>query len=171
VNNTHALDASDLDTSQSTTELYKLQGKVSGEKSFQSGSTTAKSTTSRNIAPTTNLSKKATQNSSNAGGHKNPPHDKIDISHKLPMRKKRKNVVGKTKDPKTEIENTPRDQLITIKNFRDTTYTRNSRGPNYFVLGRRGQENPSLQEKTSRSQGARAIPKVQITMFWVEGDE
>ena len=31
----------------------------------------------------------------------------------------------------------PRDHLLTVKDFRDTTYTRNSRGPNYFVMGGR----------------------------------
>jgi hypothetical protein len=37
-------------------------------------------------------SKKATHNSSNGGGDKNRPRYKIDSSHKLPTRKKRKNL-------------------------------------------------------------------------------
>jgi hypothetical protein len=39
-------------------------------------------------------SKKETQNYSNAGGDNNPSHGKIDSSYNLPMRKKRKNIVG-----------------------------------------------------------------------------
>jgi hypothetical protein len=92
----------------------------------------------------THPSKKATQNSSNAGGDKNPPRGKIDSSHKLPVRKKRKNVVGKVEELETESEDTPRDHLLTVKDFRDTSCTSNSRGPNYFVLEEGDQETPSL---------------------------
>jgi hypothetical protein len=102
--NTPAPDAGDLETLQSTTELYKQQGKGPGEKSVQSPATTPKSTTSQSIAPTTHPSKKETQNSSNGGGDKNPPRGKIDSSHKLPVRKKRKNVVGQAEEPETESE-------------------------------------------------------------------
>ena len=93
--NTLALDVGDLETLQSTNELYKQQGKGPGEKSVQSPTATPKSTTSQSIAPTTHLSKKETHNSSNGGGDKNPPRGKIYSSHKLHVRKKRKNVVGK----------------------------------------------------------------------------
>jgi hypothetical protein len=50
-------------------------------------------------------SKKATQKHSNGGGDKNPPRGKIDSSHKIPVTKKRKNIVGKAKEPETESEN------------------------------------------------------------------
>jgi hypothetical protein len=109
--------------------------------------------TSRNIAPTTHPSKKATHNSSNARGDKNPPHGKIDSSYKLPVRKKRKNVAGQVEEPKTESEDTPRDHLLTIKYFRDTAYTINLRGPNYFVLRRRGPRDPLLIGKYFRDTG------------------
>jgi hypothetical protein len=101
--NTPALDAGDLETLQSTIELYKQQGKGPGENSVQYPATTPKSTTSWSIAPTAHPSKKETQNLSNGGGDKNPPHGKIDSSDKLPVRKKRKNVVGQAEEP--EIEN------------------------------------------------------------------
>jgi hypothetical protein len=84
--------------------LYKQQGKGPDEKSVQSPTSTPKSTTSWSIAPTAHPSKKATQNSSNEGGDKNPPRGKIDSSHKLPVRKKRKNVVGQAEEPETESE-------------------------------------------------------------------
>jgi hypothetical protein len=102
--NTPSPDAGDLETLQSTTELYKQQGKGPGEKSVQSLATTPKSTTSQSIAPMAHPSKKETHNSSNRGGDKNPPHGKIDSSHKLPVRKKRKNIVGQAEEPETESE-------------------------------------------------------------------
>jgi hypothetical protein len=49
-------------------------------------------------------SKKATQKSSNGGGDKNPLYRKIDSSHKLPLTKKRKNIVGQAEEPKIEVE-------------------------------------------------------------------
>jgi hypothetical protein len=52
----------------------------------------------------THPSKKETQNYSNRGGDKNPPHSKIDSSHKLLARKKRKNIVGKAEEPEIESE-------------------------------------------------------------------
>jgi hypothetical protein len=33
---------------------------------------------------------------------------------------------------------TPRDHLLTVKDFRDIACMSNSRGPNYFILGGRG---------------------------------
>jgi hypothetical protein len=50
--------------------------------------------TSRSIAPTTHSSKKETHNSSNI----------IDSSHKLLVKKKRNNFVGKAKEPEIESE-------------------------------------------------------------------
>jgi hypothetical protein len=90
--NTPASDVDDLDTLQSTTELYKQQGKGPVEKSVQLSDTTPKSTTSRSITPTTQTSKKTTQNSSNRGCDNNPPHPKIDSSHKLLVKRKRKKL-------------------------------------------------------------------------------
>jgi hypothetical protein len=58
--NTPISDDGDVETLQSTTELYKQQGKGSSEKSVQSSTSTPKSRTSRSIAPTTHPSKKAT---------------------------------------------------------------------------------------------------------------
>jgi len=104
VNNTPAPDAGELETLQRTNELYKQQGKGPSEKSVKSRAATSKSTASRSIAPTNHPSKKATHNSSNKEGDKNPPRGKIDSSHKLPMRKKRKNVVEQAEEPRTESE-------------------------------------------------------------------
>jgi hypothetical protein len=69
------------------------------------------------------------------------------------MRKKRKNIVGKEEEPETESEDTPRDHLLTFKDFRYTTCTSNSKGPNYFVLGRRGPIYPLLTVKYFRDTG------------------
>jgi hypothetical protein len=102
--NTHSPHDGDIETFQIITELYKQQRKGPDEKSVQSPDNTPKSTTSQSITPTTHPSKKSTQNSSNGVGDKNPPHGKIDSSHKLPMRKKRKNVVGQAEEPETESE-------------------------------------------------------------------
>jgi hypothetical protein len=81
----------DVETLQSATELYRQHGKVSSEKSAQSLANTPKSMTSRSIASTTHPNKKTTHKYSNGGGDKNPPHIKIDSSHKIPLTKKRKN--------------------------------------------------------------------------------
>jgi hypothetical protein len=94
----------DAETLQSVTELYRQQGKVSGEKSAQSPANTPKSMTSWSIASTTHPSKKATQKSSNEGGDKNPPRIKIDSSHKIPLTKKRKNNAGQADEPEIESE-------------------------------------------------------------------
>jgi hypothetical protein len=102
--NTPASGDCDVETLQSMTELYRQQGKVSGEKSVQSPTNTPKSTTSQSIASTTHPSKKETQKSSNGGGDKNPPRTKIDSSHKVPLTKKRKNIVGQADEPKIESE-------------------------------------------------------------------
>jgi hypothetical protein len=76
--------------------------KYPGEKSTQSPANTPKSTTSRSIASTVHPSKKATEKSSNEGGYKNPPRINIDISHKIPVEKKRRNNAGKAKEPQIE---------------------------------------------------------------------
>jgi hypothetical protein len=80
-------------TLQSVNELYRQQGKVSGEKSAQSLASTPNSMTSQSITSMTHPSKKETQKYSNEGGDKNSPRTKIDSSHKFPLTKKRKNIV------------------------------------------------------------------------------
>jgi hypothetical protein len=83
----------DLEMILSTNEFYKKKGKGPSEKSAQSPTVTPKTTTSRSNAPMAHPSRKVTNNSSGGGGEKNPPLGKIESSHKLPLRKKRKNVV------------------------------------------------------------------------------
>jgi hypothetical protein len=92
----------DAETLQSEIELYRQQGKVSGEKSTQSPTITPKSTKSQSITSMTHPSKKATQKSSNEGGDKNPPRTKIDSSHKIPLMKKRKKNAGQEEEPEIE---------------------------------------------------------------------
>ena len=48
--------------------------------------------------------KKVTHGSSGGGGDKNPPSGKIEISHKLPLRKKRKNIVQEEEGPWAESD-------------------------------------------------------------------
>jgi hypothetical protein len=69
------------------------------------------------------------------------------------VRKKRKNVVGQEEETETKSEDTPRDHLITFKEFRDTACTRNLRVPNYVVLGGRGPRDPLLTGKDFRYTG------------------
>jgi hypothetical protein len=102
--NTPASDDCNVETLQSPIELYRQQGKGSGEKSVQSRTNTPKSMTSWSIASMTHPSKKATHKSSNGGGDKNPPRRKIDSSHKLPLTKKRKNIVEQAEEPEIESE-------------------------------------------------------------------
>ena len=61
--------------------------------------------TSWSIAPTTRQSNKETQISSNVGGYNDPPHSKIDSSHKILVQKKRKRNVGQAEEPKILSEN------------------------------------------------------------------
>jgi hypothetical protein len=75
-----------------------------GEKSAQSPTVTPKSTTSRSSAPTTHQIKKVTHISLGRGGDNNPPLGKIEISHKIPLRKKRKNIVQEEEGPRGESE-------------------------------------------------------------------
>jgi hypothetical protein len=81
---------SDLETLLNNNDHYKQKGKNSGERSAQSPVVTLKNTTSRSNAPATYPVKKSVNNSSSGGGDKNPPSGKIESSHKLPVRKKRK---------------------------------------------------------------------------------
>jgi len=68
-----------------------LQGP--NKKISQSPNITPKTSTPRRSAPMTHPSKKLTNTISIARGDKNPPLGKIEISHKLPLRKKRNNIV------------------------------------------------------------------------------
>jgi hypothetical protein len=86
-------DTDDLEMILNTNESYKWRGKGPGVKSAQSSTIIAKSKTSQRSSPTAHQSKKVTHNSSGKGGDKNPPSRKIESSHKLPLRKKRKNIV------------------------------------------------------------------------------
>ena len=92
--NAPSFDVDDLDTLQSNTKLFRQQGKGPSDKSVQSANNTPKSTTSQSITPTAHYKNKETQSSSNGGGDNNPPHCKIDSSHKLSVEKKRKKNVG-----------------------------------------------------------------------------
>jgi hypothetical protein len=83
----------DLETILSTNEFYKHKGKGPSDKSAQPPTITPNDTTSRSSAPLARPSRKVINNSSGGGGEKNPPTGKIESSHKLPLRKKRKNSV------------------------------------------------------------------------------
>jgi hypothetical protein len=98
-----ASNADEVQTVQSCTKLYTQQGKGPSDKSVQSLNTTPKSTTSRSIAPTTHHSNKETQSSSNRGGDNDPPHSKIDSSHKLPVEKNRKKKWGRWKSRELRV--------------------------------------------------------------------
>jgi hypothetical protein len=63
------------------------------EEFTQSPIFTPNTSTPRRSAPMAHPSKKVINNSPGGGGDKNPPSGKIEISHKLPLRKKRKNIV------------------------------------------------------------------------------
>ena len=87
-----------------TNDSRKMNRKGPGEKSAQSSTATAKTTTSRGSTPMAYPSNKVTQNSSGGGGDKNPPSDKIEICHKLPAGKKRKTIVQEQEGPRGEID-------------------------------------------------------------------
>jgi hypothetical protein len=63
-----------------------------------------KNTTSQSNAPTAHPIRKIANSSSSGGGEKNPPPGKIESSHKLPVRKKRKNVVQEEEDNLIETD-------------------------------------------------------------------
>jgi hypothetical protein len=52
----------------------------------------------------THPSKKVINSSSGGGGDKNPPLGKIESSHKLPLRKKRKNIVQEEEENHIESD-------------------------------------------------------------------
>jgi hypothetical protein len=94
----------DLETVLSTNELYKQRGKGPIEKSAQPPNVNPKTTTPRSSAPTTHPYKKVTNSGSGGGGDKNPPPGKIESSHKLPLRMKRKNIVQEEEDHHAESD-------------------------------------------------------------------
>jgi hypothetical protein len=81
-----------LETILNTNEFYKHKGKGPNEKSAQSPNVIPKTATSQSSAPTAHPSRKVINNNSGRG-EKNPPSGKIESSYKLPLRKKRENVV------------------------------------------------------------------------------
>jgi hypothetical protein len=92
-------DPGDLEMILNTNESYKHKGKFQGGKSAQYPTVTPKSTTSQSNAPTTHQIKKVNHSSSGGGEDKNPPSEKIEISYKLPLRKKIKNIVQEEEGP------------------------------------------------------------------------
>jgi hypothetical protein len=101
---THARDTNDLETILNTNESYKQKGKGHGEKSAQSPTATPKSTTSRSSAPTTHQIKKVTHTSFGRGGDKNSPSGKIESSHKICLRKKKKSLCKKRRDLEMKVK-------------------------------------------------------------------
>jgi hypothetical protein len=81
-----------LETILSTNDFYKQKGKGPSEKRTQSLVVTPKNTTSQSNAPMAHPARKFTYSVLGDGGEKNPSPGKIEISKKLPLRKKRKNV-------------------------------------------------------------------------------
>jgi hypothetical protein len=88
----------------STNDSHKKNQKDPGEKSAQSPTATAKTTTYRGNTPMDYPSKKVTHSSSGKGGYKNPPSDKIESCHKLPVGKKWKTIVQEQEGSRGEID-------------------------------------------------------------------
>jgi hypothetical protein len=94
----------DLEMVLSTNEFYKQKGKGPSEKSAQSPTVTPKTTTSWSSAPVAHPSRKVINSSLGGGGDKNPPPGKIESSHKLPLRKKRKNILQEEEENHIESD-------------------------------------------------------------------
>jgi hypothetical protein len=94
----------DLEMILSTNEFYKQKGKGPNDKSAQSPIVTPKTVTHWSNAPVAHPSRKVTKSSSGDGGDKNIPLGKIESSHKLPLRKKRKNVMQEEEDQHIESD-------------------------------------------------------------------
>jgi hypothetical protein len=92
-------DTGDLEMILNTNESYKQRGNILGEKSAHSPTITPKSTTSLSSVAMAHKVKKETHNYSGGRGDKNPSSGKIESSHKLPVRKKRKNNVQEEEGP------------------------------------------------------------------------
>jgi hypothetical protein len=95
---THVHDPGDLETLLNNNDFYKQRGKCPSERSAQSLVVTPKNTTSRSNAPMIHQDKKKFNSSSSGGGEKKSTHGKIENSHKLLVRKKRKNLVQEEED-------------------------------------------------------------------------
>jgi hypothetical protein len=91
-------DVGDLETLLSNNNFYKKRGKFPNERSAQYPVVTPKNTASRSNASVAHPVKKVVNSSSSGGGEKNPPPGKIETSHKLPVRKKRKHLVQEEED-------------------------------------------------------------------------
>jgi hypothetical protein len=98
IQSTHVHDVGDRETLLSSNDFHKQRGKGPSERSSQSLVATPKNTTSRSNAPIAHPIKKFVDSISSGGGEKNPPPGKIESSHKLPVRKKRKNLVQEEED-------------------------------------------------------------------------
>jgi hypothetical protein len=92
------------DLGASTNDSPKHKGKGPCEKSAQSPTAKANTTTSRCSTPITYPSNKVTHSSSGRGGGKNPPFGKIESCHKLPTIKKWKTIVQEQEVPRGEID-------------------------------------------------------------------
>jgi hypothetical protein len=90
--------AGDLETVLSTNELYKHRGKGPSE------TITPKISTPQSNALAAHPYKKVTNSISGGGGDKNPPSGKIEISHKLPLRRKRKNIVQEEEEHRVKSD-------------------------------------------------------------------
>jgi hypothetical protein len=93
----------DLETLLSTNNFTRKKERVLVRRAPQSPVVTPKNTKSWSNAPTTHPTRKFTNNISSSGGENNPPSSrKIESSHKLPLKKKRKNVVQEEGDHRIE---------------------------------------------------------------------
>jgi hypothetical protein len=85
-----------VDLGRALTDLSYNKGP--SERSTQSPVVTPKTTTSQRNAPMTHPVKNIANSISSGGGEKNPPSEKIENSHKFPVRKKRKNLIQEEED-------------------------------------------------------------------------
>jgi hypothetical protein len=96
--------AGDLEMVLNTNEFYKQKGKGPNENISHSPTVTPKTKTSRRNASVTHPYRKVINNSSGDGGEKNPPPGKKEIWHKLPLRKKIKNIMQEEEDQHIESD-------------------------------------------------------------------
>jgi hypothetical protein len=83
----------DLEIVLNTNKFYKKNGNGSSEMSTQYLVVTSKNTTSRSNAPMAHPIRNIANSRSSGRGEKNPPFGKIENSHKMHVRKKRKNLI------------------------------------------------------------------------------
>jgi hypothetical protein len=94
----------DLEIVLSTNEFYKHKVKGLNEKSAQSPTINPNNSTSWSSVPVDHPYRKVINNSLSGGGEKNCSPGKIETSHKLPLRKKRENIVQEEEDPHVESD-------------------------------------------------------------------